>query len=220
MVGDDVDTPVRVQVWSDVACPWCFVGKRRFEAAVARFDGQVEVEYRSFELSPETPVDFDGSSVDFLVRHKRMPPEQVRSMLADMTRVAADEGLAFDFDTVRHTNTRRAHELLHLASRAGLQVAMKERLLAAYFEEGRHVGRIDDLADLAAEVGLDRDDVVAALTSGRHAADVTADIEQAHEYGISGVPFHVVDGRFAVSGAQSPETFLAVLQRARDEVPA
>ncbi|WP_040320125.1 DsbA family oxidoreductase [Aeromicrobium marinum] len=215
-----MDTPVRVQVWSDVACPWCFVGKRRFEAAVARFDGQVEVEYRSFELSPETPVDFDGSSVDFLVRHKRMPPEQVRSMLADMTRVAADEGLAFDFDTVRHTNTRRAHELLHLASRAGLQVAMKERLLAAYFEEGRHVGRIDDLADLAAEVGLDRDDVVAALTSGRHAADVTADIEQAHEYGISGVPFHVVDGRFAVSGAQSPETFLAVLQRARDEVPA
>jgi predicted DsbA family dithiol-disulfide isomerase len=215
-----VNTPVKVDIWSDIACPWCFVGKRRFETAAAEFattGGELEVEYHSFELSPDTPVDFDGTEVDFLVSHKGMPAAQVEQMLGQMTELAATEGLAYDFDALQHTNTVKAHELLHFAKAKDRQLDMSERLFAAYFEEGRHVGRIDDLADLAAEIGLDRDEARAALTSGEHLPAVTADKQQAVAYGISGVPFFVIDGRFGVSGAQDPSALVEVLRKAADE---
>ena len=208
---------MKVDIWSDIACPWCFVGKRRFETAVAQFaeaGGQVEVEYHSFELAPDTPVDFNGTEVDFLVRHKGMPAEQVTTMLGQMTELARAEGLAYDFDALQHTNTVKAHELLHHAKSRGRQVDMKERLLAAYFEEGRHVGRIDDLADLAAEIGLDRAEALEALESGAFLPAVEADRDQAYDYGIGGVPFFVIDGKFGVSGAQEPAAFLEVLGKA------
>jgi predicted DsbA family dithiol-disulfide isomerase len=210
---------IDVQVWSDVACPWCYVGKRRFESAVERFraeGGDVEVTYRSFELSPDTPVDFEGDEVDFLSRHKGMPRDQVVGMLRQMTAVAADEGLAYDFDALQHTNTVRAHQLLHLAKEHGLQEQVKERLLAAYFVEGRHVGRVEDLADLAADVGLDRDEVVRALESDAYLDAVRDDQRAGAELGIRGVPFFVLDGRLGVSGAQDPETFLGALRQARE----
>jgi predicted DsbA family dithiol-disulfide isomerase len=210
---------VDVQIWSDVACPWCYVGKRRFEQAVERFraeGGDVSVTYRSFELSPETPVDFEGDEVDFLARHKGMQRDQVVTMLDQMTVVAADEGLDYDFAALQHTNTVLAHQLLHLARSHGQQAAMKERLLAAYFVEGRHVGRVADLADLAAEVGLDRDEVVAALESGAHLDDVRADQQRAVELGIRGVPFFVLDDRLGVSGAQDPEVLLGALRQAAE----
>lgn len=210
---------VDVQIWSDVACPWCYVGKRRFEQAVERFraeGGDVSVTYRSFELSPETPVDFEGDEVDFLARHKGMQRDQVVTMLDQMTVVAADEGLAYDFAALQHTNTVLAHQLLHLARSHGQQAAMKERLLAAYFVEGRHVGRVGDLADLAAEIGLDRDEVVTALESGTHLDDVRADQQRALELGIRGVPFFVLDDRLGVSGAQDPEVLLGALRQAAE----
>ncbi|WP_423843661.1 DsbA family oxidoreductase [Aeromicrobium sp.] len=218
-----VNRPVKVDIWSDIACPWCFVGKRRFEQAVAAFEeagGQVEVEYHSFELAPDTPVDFAGTEVDFLVQHKHMPARQVSQMLGQMTNLAAAEGLAYDFDALQHTNTALAHQLLHLAKKHGCQLDMKERLLSAYFQEGRHVGRIDDLADLAAEVDLDRDEVVQALTSGTFAHDVEADRERAVDYGIGGVPFYVIDARYAVSGAQDPAVFAEALRKAAATRPA
>ena len=130
---------IKVDVWSDIACPWCYIGKRKFEAGAEGFD--VEVEYHSFELSPDTPVDFDGSAADFLATHKGMPIEQVRPMLAQVTAVAADVGLDYDYDALQHTNTVKAHQLLHFAKAQGKQIEMKERLLRAYFVEGRHVGR-------------------------------------------------------------------------------
>lgn len=210
---------VDVQIWSDVACPWCYVGKRRFEQAVERFRAEgcdVSVTYRSFELSPETPVDFEGDEVDFLARHKGMQRDQVVAMLDQMTVVAADEGLDYDFAALQHTNTVLAHQLLHLARSHGQQAAMKERLLAAYFVEGRHVGRVGDLADLAAEVGLDREEVVAALESGAHLDDVRADQQRALELGIRGVPFFVLDDRLGVSGAQDPEVLLGALRQAAE----
>jgi predicted DsbA family dithiol-disulfide isomerase len=215
-VEHSVNKTVKVDIWSDVACPWCYVGKRRFETAAAAFagtGGSLEVEYHSFELAPDTPVDFDGTEVDFLVGHKGMPSAQVEQMLAQMTELAATEGLAYDFDALQHTNTIKAHELLHVAKAGGLQLELAERLFAAYFQEGRHVGRIDDLADLAAEVGLDRDVVVEALTSEQYLPDVRADQEQALAYGISGVPFYVIDGKYGVSGAQDPSVFIDVLQK-------
>ena len=212
--------PIKVDVWSDIACPWCYIGKRKFEDAAARFDGEVEVEYHSFELSPDTPVDFEGDEVDFLATHKGMPAEQVRGMLDHVTGIAAEVGLAYDFSSLHHTNTVKAHQLLHFAKARGLQLAMTERLLAAYFVEGRHVGRVDDLADLAAEVGLDHDEVVAALESDRHLADVRADQQQAQAFGITGVPFFVLEGKYGISGAQAPEAFLGALQQVQGELAA
>lgn len=208
---------VKIDIWSDFACPWCYVGKRRFESAVALFaatGGEVDVEFHSFELAPDTPVDFAGSEVDFLVSHKGMQPAQVEQMLAQMTHLAASEGLAYDFGALQHTNTVRAHELLHFAKAAGRQIEMSERLFSAYFVEGRHIGRIDDLADLAEEIGLDRDAVLDALTQEVHLQDVRADQQQARAYGISGVPFFVIDQKFGVSGAQEPSSFVEVLQKA------
>lgn len=208
---------VKVDVWSDIACPWCFVGKRRFEQAVARFDGQVEVEYHSFELSPETPVDYAGSEAEFLAQHKGLPTEQAEQMLAQMTELAAGEGLAYDFGSLQHANTVLAHQALHHAKAHGKQVELKERLLAAYFEQGLNLNHAEVLADLAAEVGLDRDAVLADLGSEAHLAAVRADQEQAIEYGIGGVPFYVFDGRLAVSGAQSPDVFVSALERVAQE---
>ncbi|MCK0112956.1 DsbA family oxidoreductase [Ornithinimicrobium sp. F0845] len=212
--------PLKVDIWSDIACPWCYIGKRKFERAVERFaaDGrEVEVEYHSFELSPDTPVDFEGSTTEYLAERKGMPVEQVEQMLDRVTQIAGAVGLDYDFDKVVHTNTLRAHQLLHLAKAEGVQSAMKERLLQAYFVEGRHVGRAEDLADLAAEVGLDRQQVLDALESEEFLPDVRADIAQARTYGISGVPFFVVDQKYGISGAQETDTFVQALTQAWDE---
>ncbi|MGE0878808.1 MAG: DsbA family protein [Acidimicrobiia bacterium] len=209
---------IQVDVWSDIACPWCYIGKRRFAEGVRRFqaaggDAEVSVTYHSFELAPDTPVDFDGNEIDFLVRHKGMAAGQVRQMLAHMVELAATEGLAYDFDSLQHTNTRKAHELLHIAKAAGVQEAMKERLLEAYFTQGRHLGHLDELADLAADVGLDRAAVLRQLDAATYAPAVQADVDQARGYGINGVPFFVLDGRYGVSGAQNPDAFAEVLAK-------
>lgn len=217
-------TPVlKVDIWSDIACPWCYVGKRRFEEGLRRFEATgagltVEVEYHSFELAPDTPVDFEGTEVDFLAGHKGLPVEQVRPMLEQMTEVAASVGLDFDYAALRHTNTVKAHQVLHLARAKGVQHEMKERLLRAYFTEGRHVGHDEDLADLAAEVGLDRDEVLRALEQETYRDAVHADIAQARAYGISGVPFYVIDERIGVSGAQDPALFADALRQAAESL--
>jgi len=206
---------IKVDVWSDIACPWCYIGKRKFEMGA---DGiPVEVEYHSFELAPDTPVDFEGSEIDFLVAHKGMPAEQVGPMLDQVKGIAAEVGLDYDFDALQHTNTVKAHQLLHFAKAHGKQLELKERLLRAYFVEGGHVGRDEDLADLAAEVGLDRADALRALQSNEYLEAVHADQEQAMRYGIRGVPFFVIDGKYGVSGAQAPETFAQALKQVQDE---
>jgi predicted DsbA family dithiol-disulfide isomerase len=208
---------IKVDIWSDIACPWCYIGKRKFELGTAAFDGEVEVEYHSFELAPDTPVDFAGSEIDFLVEHKGMSAAQVKPMLDRVAGIAAEVGLDYDFDALQHTKTVKAHQLLHYAKQHGKQVETKERLLRAYFVEGRHVGRDEDLADLAADVGLDRDDALRSLQSNEFLDAVRADQDQAIQYGIQGVPFFVVDGKYGVSGAQSPETFTGVLTKVAEE---
>jgi len=211
-----VTTPIKVDIWSDVQCPWCFIGKRKFESGVKLFGKPVEIEYHSFELAPDTPVDFAGSTLDYLSERKGLSPDHVRSMLENVTSIAAQVGLAFDFDRVLQTNTRKAHELLHYAKAHGKQIEMKERLLKAYFVTGEHVGELGTLSALAADVGLDGPDALRSLEASEYATAVAADIAQAEVYGISGVPFFVIDGRFGISGAQSPEAFAAALQQAVD----
>ncbi|TFC79202.1 DsbA family oxidoreductase [Cryobacterium sp. TMS1-20-1] len=220
---------IKVDIWSDVQCPWCYIGKRKFEAGAAQFDGTVEVEYHSFELSPDTPVDYAGTPVQYLSEKKGMPLAEVEQMLERVTGIAESVGLHYDYDSVHQTNTVISHELLHYAKAHGRQLEMKERLLKAYFIDGRYVGRIEDLADLAAEIGLDRADVVRSLTAHEHLAAVKADVAQAGAYGIQGVPFFVIDGRYGISGAQDPTAFTQALDQARadrsakagaDDVPA
>lgn len=209
--------PIKVDIWSDVQCPWCFIGKRKFEAAVAGFDGEVEVEYHSFELAPDTPEDFDGTPSDYLAAKFGISMEQVEQMHARVSGIAEAVGLHYDFDTMHQTNTVRAHELLHYAKAQGKQLELKERLLQAYFLNGEHVGRIQDLADIAASIGLDRDEVVRVLETRQYLPDVKADMAQARAYGINGVPFYVIDGRYGVSGAQETATFANVLEQVRAE---
>lgn len=211
---------IKVDIWSDVQCPWCFIGKRNFEAGVAAFGGDVEVEYHSFELAPDTPVDFDGTPVEYLSQRKGIPREQVEVMLANVTAIAGQVGLDFDYAHVHQTNTVKAHQLIHYAKAKGRQTEMKERLLDAYFVRGEHVGLTSDLADIAAELGFDRSDVVRSLDSKEFLADVKADVAQATEYGIQGVPFYVIDGRYGVSGAQDAGTFADALAQVRDEKEA
>src|SRR5690606_1300729 len=174
--------PIVVDVWSDIACPWCYVGKRRFESGVRQIGGDVALTYHSFELAPDTPVDFDGSEVDFLTGYKGISREQAEQMLDQMTTLAADEGLAYDFDALQHTNTLKAHEVLHLANARGVQLDLVEQLFSAYFEQGRHLGDDDELARLGAEVGLDEAEVRRALADGTFREAVRQDIAQARAY--------------------------------------
>ena len=208
-----------VHVWSDVACPWCFIGKRRFERAAREFDGEVVVEYHSFELAPDTPVDFDGNEVDFLAGHKGMAPQDAQRMLDRVTALAAAEGLNYDFAALRHTRTVLAHQAIQHAKARGRQEPLVERLFRAYFEEGRHIGRAEDIAALSAEVGLDADETRQVLADGTYARAVAEDIAMAREAGINGVPFYVIGGRYGVSGAQSSELFASALGRAAGEAP-
>lgn len=211
-----MSNPIKVDIWSDVQCPWCYIGKRKFEAAAAEFDGEVEVEYHSFELAPDTPVDYEGTPAQYLAERKGLAMPQVEQMLERVTGIAESVGLTYDYDHMHQTNTIKAHELLHYAKAHGRQLEMKEALLKAYFIDGGHVGRIDDLADLAAGLGFDRQDVVRALEDEIHLADVKADVAQAAEYGINGVPFFVFDGQYGVSGAQESATFANVLEQVRN----
>lgn len=218
MVVPGVTDAIKIDVWSDIACPWCYIGKRNLEKGLADVAGDADaphadVTYHSFELSPDTPVDFEGDIGDFLAQHKGISREQAAQMHEHVTGVAAGAGLEYRFDLLQHTNTVKAHELLHFAKAQGKQHEMAERLMSAYFTEGRHVGRVDDLVALAAEVGLDADAVREALESGRHTADVRADQAQATAYGIQGVPFFVIDGKYGVSGAQPAEAFTQILRQ-------
>lgn len=209
---------MKVDIWSDVQCPWCFIGKRKFEAAVKQFGEPIEVEFHSFLLNPEAEVEFPGTTADYLSQKMGLPLEKVAEMHERVSSIAASVGLNYDFVNQIQTNTSKAHELLHFAKTVGKQVELKERLMAAHFEEGKHVGRIEELADLAAEVGIDRAAAVDALESGRYANAVAADIDQARAYGITGVPFFVIDGKFGLSGAQDSSTFLEVLNKASSEI--
>ncbi|MCC6270470.1 MAG: DsbA family oxidoreductase [Microbacteriaceae bacterium] len=211
---------IKVDIWSDIACPWCYIGKRKFEAGATEFGEPIEVEYHSYELAPDTSEVVEGTALQRLFEYKGVPLEQAKEMINRVVGVAAQVGLNYDYDAVQSTNTIRAHELLHYAKSQGRQVEMKERLFRAHFVEGRHVGRAGDLADLAAEIGLDREDALRALTAREFLPAVDADKAQAREYGIQGVPFFVIDGKYGISGAQDASVFAAALRQAKDEKDA
>jgi predicted DsbA family dithiol-disulfide isomerase len=204
---------IQVEVWSDIVCPWCYIGKRRLEGALADFRGEVSVRWRSFQLDPSTPSGDPRTVGESLAARKGLSAGQVKGMFAHVTGIAAQEGLEYDFDRARTANTLDAHRLLHFAKAHGRQGEVKERLMRAYFTEGADVGDHTVLASLAAETGLDEVAAKQALTDGSYAQDVAADIAQAREYGISGVPFFVFNERIGVSGAQPREVFEQALRQ-------
>jgi len=213
-------TALRVDVWSDIACPWCYVGKRRLEAALAKFPHEVLLTWHSFELDPTAPRQRAGNHVEYLATKYSLPPAQANMMIERMNRVGADEGIDFRFDRIRSGNTFDAHRLLHLAHEKGVQAVAKDRFMRGYFSEGVAIGDPDALVPLALDVGLAEADIRDVLATDRYAVDVRRDEHLAAELGITGVPFFVMAGRLGVSGAQAPDVLLGALERAREEVAA
>jgi predicted DsbA family dithiol-disulfide isomerase len=207
---------MRVDVWSDLVCPWCYVGKRRFEKALEQFDhrADVQVVHRSFQLNPAAPRDRTSERREMLMQKYRLSPAQVEEMDARMTQVAAAEGLEFHLEGTVTGNTFDAHQLVHLGRERGMQDPVVERLYRAYFTEQRSLFTPESLLGLAADAGLDRDEAADVLRSNRYAEAVAADVATARRLGATGVPLFVMDDRYGISGAQAPEVFLDVLQRA------
>ena len=207
---------MRIEVWSDVVCPWCYIGKRHLEAALGRFAhaDQVEVVWRAFELDPHAPATTDPDYVGRLAGKYGRSRDEAQGMLDTMTARAAEAGLDFRFDLARPGNTLAAHRLLHAAAEHGLQGELKERLLRATFTEGEPVADADTLVRLAVDVGLDADEARAVVEGDAYLAQVRAEEAEAAALGATGVPFFVVDRRYGVAGAQPVEALLEVLERA------
>jgi predicted DsbA family dithiol-disulfide isomerase len=213
---------VHVEIWSDIACPWCYIGKRRFEAALAGFDHRddVTVTWRSFELDPAAPAQREGELAAHLASKYGSSVQQARARQAQIAELAAGEGLDFRFDRARGGNTFDAHRLVHLADAHEVQDAMEERLMRAYLGEGELMSDHAALARLAGEVGLPPGEVEELLAGDRFAAEVRDDERTGASLGISGVPFFVVDRAFGASGAQPPEVLRGLLDRAWEARPA
>ena len=211
-----VEQVVNIEIWSDVVCPWCYIGKRRFEDALSRFDhrDEVTVTWRSFELDPTAPSVRSGDLATHIARKYGMEQEGGMRAIAHMTAQAAGEGLDYHLESARGGNTFDAHRLIHLAAARGVQDQVKEAFLAAYHVDGVPIGDRDELARVAVAAGLEPEDVEAVLAGDAYAADVRADEEEAGDLGISGVPFFVIGRRFAVSGAQPADLILDALDRA------
>lgn len=213
---------VKIEIWSDVVCPWCYIGKRRIENALAGFAhaDEVEVHWRSYQLDPGAPTEPSESTTVMLARKYGQSPAGAQQMQDRVEAVAAEDGLVYRLSQTLHLNTVDAHRLIHLAHAQGgnqLQDRVKEALLAAYFTEARNVADHAVLREVAVAAGLEPARVDEVLASREFEADVHADIEQAQAYGATGVPFFVIDQLYGVSGAQPTEVFAQVLEKAWSE---
>jgi predicted DsbA family dithiol-disulfide isomerase len=217
-----VDALVQVEIWSDVVCPWCYLGKRRFERALTAFPHRdhVGVVYRSFELDPSAARDLTTPTIELLANRYGMTVDQAEDAQRQMEQRAAQDGLTFHMDGLRSGNTRDAHRLLQLAGQRNRQAELMERLHRAYFTEQASIFERASLTDLAVDVGLDRDEVSAVLAGDTYGDEVDADEAMARSLGATGVPFFVIDRRYGISGAQPAQAIAEVLDRAWAESEA
>jgi predicted DsbA family dithiol-disulfide isomerase len=213
---------MRVEIWSDVVCPWCYLGKRRFERALEAFPQaeQVEVVYRSFELDPSAPAGQTTPTAEMLASKYGMTPDRAQAAQREMEQRAAGDGLTFNMTGLRSGNTRDAHRLLQLAKARGRQAELMERLHRAYFTEQTSIFDHDSLTELAVQAGLDRDEAAEVLAGDAFTDEVETDEAMAHALGATGVPLFVIDRRYGVPGAQQPDTILEVLNQAWAEASA
>ena len=207
---------MKIEVWSDIACPWCYIGKHRLDTALSSFAhaDEVEVVWRSYQLDPDAPRVSDMNLNDILSRKHGFPPAQAVAMNEQMRQMGAKEGLTYRFDIARYGNSFDAHRLVHLARQHGLQSAMEDRLFAAYFGEGLAIGDQDTLLALALEAGLPETEVRDVLAGDAFADQVRADTEEARRLNVRGVPFVVIDEKYALPGAQSVKVIGDALRQA------
>ena len=214
---------LKVEVWSDIACPWCYIGKRRLETALREFAfaDEVEVLWRAFELDPRAPRvrDRSVSHAERIAKKYGMSVERAQASSARLTGIASEEGLTFDFERIQSGNTFDAHRVLHLALERGVQDRVKERFMHAYLCEGEAIGEPETLQRLATDAGLEADEVQAVLSTDQYAAEVRADQAAAGQLGVDGVPFFKI-GRYGAAGAQPAELLLKILEKAWSELPA
>jgi len=204
-----------IEIWSDIICPYCYIGKRRLEEALAKFQHkeEVKIEYRSFELNPDAKVHYEEDNIELLSKKYGTSKEQIKAMNLQLTEQAKEVGLTYYLDKIKATNTLNAHRLIHFAKQFGKENEMVERLFKAYFTEVRHVGEMKTLIELATEIGLDQQKVQSMLNSNEYEADVRAQEQDAQQIGVTGVPFYVINRKYAISGAQPSEVFLEVMEK-------
>lgn len=207
---------MNVEIWSDVMCPFCYIGKRKFEAALDQFPhkDQINVIWKSFQLNPDMPTDPSRSVLDHMAEVKGIPVSQAKQMHDHVTAMAREVGLEYNFAQAVVANSFDAHRLVQLAKQHGLGDAAEERIFRAYFTEGRNTADHATLAELGAEIGLDKTEVEQMLQTDAYAEAVAQDIYESRQIGVRGVPFFVINRKYAISGAQPPETFLGALQTA------
>jgi len=209
---------MNIEIWSDVACPFCYIGKVHLEKALKQLpDTTVNITWRSFELDPNAAVEPEADIYDTLAKKYGKDRTWAKEMNRNMTQMAKDVGLNFNMDNVKPTNTFNAHRLIHFADSKGLQHEMKERLLKAYFIEGQNVGDISTLSELASDIGLNQKQVKEVLSEKKFTDEVVQDIERAHKIGVQGVPFFLVNNKYGLSGAQPVEVFVEALTRIHQE---
>ena len=207
---------MQVEIWSDVMCPFCYIGKRKFETALAQFSGKNEIEivWKSFQLDPDQPTVSDKPIQQYLAERKGMTLQQAQQMTNHVTAIASQVGLTYHFDKALTANSFDAHRLSHLAKQHGLQNELEEQLFAAYFTEGKNTADLNTLVQLGEQVGLDAQEIKSTLQSDQYADAVQADIYEARQLGVQGVPFFVFNRKYAVSGAQESPTFLGAIETA------
>jgi predicted DsbA family dithiol-disulfide isomerase len=210
---------MKIEIWSDVMCPFCYIGKRRFESALQQFTDKnnIEIEWKSFQLNPDLKTDPNININQYLADIKGWTLDQAEEMNNHVTQMAAEVGLTYDFDKAIVANSFDAHRFSHLAKKHGLGDKAEEALFNAYFTEGKNIADHDTLIALGVSVGLDEDEVKQTLKNDRYAVDVKQDIDEAQYLGIRGVPFFVMNGKYGISGAQSVPVFLETLEKSYSE---
>lgn len=210
---------MKIQVWSDYVCPFCYIGKKQLEKAIqdSGFEGQIEVEYKSFLLDPNTPVDMEDSIYDGLAKKYNMSLQETKAMTQNVALRAKEVGLEYNFDEMKTANTVAAHRLTKWAEENGKGAEMNERLMKAYFLEGQAIGRADVLEALVQEIGLEGKAVQEVLASDKYTVEVQQDIAVAQQLGVQGVPFFVVDNKYGISGAQPQQLFEQTIEKAATE---
>ncbi|WP_026021339.1 DsbA family oxidoreductase [Paenibacillus senegalensis] len=210
---------MQIEIWSDIGCPFCYIGKRRFEAALEQFahQGEVQVQYRSFQLDPHAAKNPDYDLYDMLSKKMGRSREEVKQMNQQLANQAREVGLDFRFGGVIPANSEDAHRLIKLAEQLGKGPDMWEALYKAYFTDAKHIGDTDTLLALAEEVGIDRQEAAALLQSDKFIQEVHEDGREASRFGATGVPFYVINRKYAVSGAQPSEVFLQALKKVWEE---
>jgi protein disulfide-isomerase len=210
---------MKVEIWSDIMCPFCYIGKRKFEKALAQFSHKdnIELVWKSFQLAPDLKTQPDKNIHQFLSEHKGVSIEQAKAMNNQVTEMASMVGLVYNFDKSIPANSFKAHRFIHVAKQQGKQDEAEELLFRSYFTDGKNIDDYSTLVQLGAEIGLDTASLKIALENGSYADDVKADILEAQQLGVNGVPFFVFNRKYAISGAQESPTFLEALAKAFDE---